>query len=156
MNLFKRNTKPIAETVSHDNGELGTIGSARRLSKHEIPKRIFQGEDENVNLTDSAAPNQLNTLYNDMARQASSFIAEMREVHKLDVVNNIYESNSSQLEKAKQLSQEEKDAVCDVIDSLSVPEGTELLCALLNVPCSDKIGALHCIFTLLLEKQGKI
>ena len=77
------------------------------------------------------------------------FIEHMRTLHKHDVVNNSFETRSVQLWQVGGAMDSEKKAIFELLDHLTTREGVKLLCALLNVPCVDMIGALHSVFNLL-------
>ena len=77
------------------------------------------------------------------------FIEHMRTLHKHDVVNNSFETRSVQIFQVGGALDSEKEAISELLDHLATREAVNLLCALLNVPCVDMIGALHSVFNLL-------
>ena len=161
MNSFRRLSKPdsassrSAESVPTKIG-LGT-GSESFIKEQssDYLKDLSQNKAHSHSITQHEAECESEHLYgrDDECELIDQFISRMKEVHKHDVVNNQYVNDCSQVGSVRRLTQIEKKAVLSVLHVLTPIEGARLLCALLNVPCGDIIGALHCVFSLLLQQK---
>ena len=85
--------------------------------------------------------------------EIAGFIQDVKESHRLDVVNNEYSPTLSTQGRPHalktDLSPAEITALRSVLEVLSPQEGVHLLCALMGIPVHDIIAACHALFSLL-------
>jgi len=161
MNSFRRLSKPdsagsrSAESVPTKIVRGTDNESFSKEHSSDYLKYLSHNEAHSQSITPNEDESESEHLYgkDDECELIDQFISRMKEVHKHDVVNNQYVNDCSQVGSVSRLTQIEKKAVLSVLHVLTPIEGARLLCALLNVPCRDIIGALHCVFGLLLQQN---